>query len=195
MKATTRNSRRQQRSQLQALAASVLFALLPMGAICDTSQPQVSEHELKAALLFRVVKFIEWPASAFGAASAPFVMCVVGDEARARAFQSLQGRLLNGRHVAVRRVTGDMLDLGQCHAAFFPLDTDADVDYALGKMRSAPLLTVGESDAFVNRGGTLALVTRDQRVQFTINLAASKRSQLAVSSQLLQLATVVGEST
>jgi hypothetical protein len=194
MNAAMGRSRGRPRSNVQALAASMLLALLPLCAIAGTSQPQVSEHELKAALLFRVAKFIEWPTAAFGAADAPFVMCVVGDDARARAFQSLQGRLLNGRHVAIRRVTGDMLDLGQCHAAFFPLDTDADVDYALGRMRGAPVLTVGENDAFVTRGGTLALVTREQRVQFTINLAASKRSQLAVSSQLLQLASVIGES-
>jgi hypothetical protein len=186
--------RRTQRSRLYALAATAFLALLPACVISAAPPPQVSEHELKAALLFRVAKFIEWPTGAFGDANAPFVMCVVGDETRMRAFQPLQGKLLNGRHVAVRRVTGDMLDLGQCHAAFFPLDTDADTDYALGKLRGAPVLTVGESDAFVNRGGTLALVTRDQRVQFTIHLAASRRARLNVSSQLLQLATVVGEA-
>ena len=163
-------------------------------SLANSPAMKASDQEVKAALLFRVAKFIEWPSSAFDDAKSPFIMCVVGDELRVQAFETIHGKALNGRLVVVRRITGDMLDLGQCHAAFFPDDSDADVDYALGKLQSAPVLTVGENDAFVRRGGTLALVTRDQRVQFTIHLAASKRAQLKVSSQLLQLADVVGES-
>jgi hypothetical protein len=178
----------------RVIVSSIALATAIPTALAD-SQTKVSDQEVKAALLFRVSKFIEWPTTAFSDAKAPFVMCVVGSESRLRAFQALQSKVLNGRPVAVRRVTGDMLDLGQCHAAFFPDDSDADVDYAFSKLRDAPVLTVGESDAFIHRGGTLAFVTRDQRVQFTIHLAASKRAHLSVSSQLLQLATVVGEST
>ena len=165
------------------------------GSAIAAPQTKVSDQEVKAALLFRVSKFIEWPAAAFSSANASFVMCVVGDESRVRAFQPLQGKSLSGRSVTVRRITGDMLDLGQCHAAYFPEGSDADVDYALGKLRGTPVLTVGESDAFVQRGGVLALVTRDQRVQFTIHAGSAKRAQLSVSSQLLQLATVVGEGS
>jgi hypothetical protein len=189
------NARLEALKNASRLFLSTLALTIAISTALADSQAKVSDQEVKAALLFRVSKFIEWPTSAFSDKNAPFVMCVVGDESRVRAFQPLQNKVLNGRSVAVRRITGDMLDLGQCHAAFFPFDSDADVDYALGRLRGSPVLTVGESDAFVNRGGMLALVTRDQRVQFTIHLAASKRAQLSVSSQLLQLATVVGEST
>jgi hypothetical protein len=161
--------------------------------LCAFAKPPgaVSEHEVKAALLFRVAKFIDWPAEAFTSPSSPFVMCVVGAEAPLRAFNSLEGKQVNAHPIAVRRVTGDMLDLRQCHAAFFPDDGAADVDYALGKLQGVPVLTVGENEQFARRGGSLALVTREQRVRFTINLQASKRAGLIVSSQLLQLATVV----
>jgi len=176
-----------------SIGAIIAFAVFKT-SLANSGELKPSDQEVKAALLFRVAKFIEWPSSAFNDAHSPFVMCVVGDESRVQPFEPIHGKALNGRPVVVRRITGDMLDLGQCHAAFFPDDSDADVDYALGKLQSAPVLTVGENDAFVRRGGTLALVTRDQRVQFTIHLAASKRAQLKVSSQLLQLANVVGES-
>jgi hypothetical protein len=84
-----------------------------------------------------------------------------------------------------------MLDLRQCQIAFFPTNSDADVAYALSKLEGMAVLTVGESEEFAKRGGTLALVTRDQRVGFTVNLSASKRSNLTISSQLLSLATVI----
>jgi hypothetical protein len=189
---TTRTLRPRLPRVAAALACCGVLAA-PLNAF-SSGPPPVSEHEVKAAVLYRVAKFIEWPASSFSGPQGPFVMCVVGAEAPLRAFSSLEGKRINAHPVTVRRVTGDMLDLRQCHAAFFPADSAADVDYALGKLQGAPVLTVGETDEFARRGGSLALVTRDQRVRFTVNLPASKRSGLNVSSQLLQLATVVGES-
>ncbi len=156
--------------------------------------PAVSEHEVKAAILYRVAKFVEWPANSFANRDAPFVVCVVGDEEVVRAFDSLAGKTLNGHNVNVRRVTGDMLDLRLCHAAFFPADGDADIDYALGKLKGVPVLTVGEAENFAHRGGILALFRRDQHVKFALNLPVSRQAGLAVSSQLLQLATVVGHT-
>ena len=156
----------------------------------------VTELQVKAALVFRVAKFINWPAQAFGSASDPFVTCVASHtDAASRAFDDLQGKLLGGRTLVVRRVTGDMLDLRQCHAVFFPADSGSDVDYALGKLEGTPVLTIGEDEAFIKRGGMLALVTRDQRVRFSINLGVTKHAGLEVSSQLLQLATVVGSTS
>lgn len=172
------------------LAGALLFA-----ARANTdSTAAVSEYDVKAALVYRTAKFIEWPGSAFAAAGSPFVTCVVGNAAMLRTFESLDGKVLGKHRVVVRRVTGDMLDLRQCHVAFFPSEAGADVDYALGKLQDAPVLTVGETDEFARRGGILALVTREQRVTFAVNLAASKRAGLTVSSQLLQLATLVEQA-
>lgn len=169
--------------------ASVVLACAPFAASADPAAP--SEHAVKAAVLLRAAKFIEWPAAAFAGPGGPFVVCVVGDEDSARAFDALEGKRVDHRRVVVRRITGDMLDLRQCHAAFFPHDFTADVDYALGKLEGTPVLTVGESNEFAQRGGSLALVTRDHRVNFTINAGALRRAGISVSSQLLQLATVI----
>ena len=151
-----------------------------------------SEIEIKAAMLYRAAKFIEWPKQAFLDDTAPFIVCVVGDSVALQAFEPLQGRTLNGRNVVARRVTGDAIDLHQCHAVFFTREHVKDSDYAIDKLRGLPILTVGEAHDFAARGGMLALLTRDQRVGLTFNLTVSKRAGLTVSSQLLKLSTVVG---
>lgn len=178
----------------RTVAIAIGAAILTMVCGNTRSAPRdnnVSEYEVKAALVYRTAKFIEWPTAAFAATDAPFVLCVVGNNAPLRPFSALDGKVLNSHKVAVRRITGDMLDVRQCHAAFFAQDAGADVDYALGKLQGAPVLTIGESEEFVQRGGMLALVTREQRVRFTINLPDARRAGLAVNSQLLQLATIV----
>jgi len=156
-----------------------------------TGSRSAGEHDVKAAILYRVAKFIAWPSSSFQSDSAPFVVCLAGDTNALLAFDALNGRTIDNRPITVRRVTGDMLDLRQCHAAFFATDSNADVEYALDKLKGLPVLTVGEADEFARRGGMLALVTRDRRVSFEINLSASRTAGLTVSSQFLQLATVV----
>jgi len=182
-------SRARSIKQVACLCLLLLTPSFMLGA-----PPIASEHEVKAAILYRVAKFIEWPANSFANSDAPFFVCVVGDENVLRAFDSLADKTLNGHNINVRRVTGDMLDLRLCHAAFFPADGGADIDYALGKLKGLPVLTVGDAENFAHRGGILALFTRDQRVKFALNLPVSKQAGLAVSSQLLQLATVVGHT-
>ncbi len=178
----------------RSLGAKALLALLLSSVIgsATTAAPPATEHEVKAAMLYRVAKFIDWPAQSFASPGAPFVICVAGNASVLRAFAPLDGRKLNGHIVTVRRVSGDMLDLRQCHAAFFPRDSITDADYALSKLQGMPVLTVGEVEDFALRGGMLALLTRDQRVHFSFNLPVSKQAGLVVSAQLLQLATVVG---
>lgn len=180
-----------------AALALLLSAFCALSFAADAPKPPgaraPAEHDVKAAILYRVAKFIEWPAASFADKRAPFVICVAGDTKALSAFDALNGRAIDGHTVAVRRVTGDMLDLRSCHAAFFAADSNADVDYALDKLKGQPVLTVGEAEEFAKRGGILALVTRDQRVTFAINLPVSRIAGLNVSSQFLQLATVVGQ--
>lgn len=179
---------RASRALLACATSGMLFA--SPSSVADS----ISEQELKAAMLFRAAKFIDWPKSAFADSASPFVLCLVGDQQALDPFESIQNKPIDAHPVNVRQVTGDMLDLRQCHIAYFSTMSTADVDYALGKFAGMPVLTVGETDAFAERGGMFALVTRAQRVQFTINLPATKRAGLVVSSQLLQLATVIGEA-
>jgi hypothetical protein len=184
--------------RLKHYAWATLLTLTPIfllgAAPPQTSPATASEYEVKAAILYRVAKFIDWPTNAFVTRDASFIICVVGDDEVMRAFDSLSGKTLNGHNISVRRVTGDMLDLRLCHAAFFPGESGADVDYTLEKLRGLPVLTVGEAEDFAHRGGILALLTREQRVKFALNLPVSKDAGLVVSSQLLKLATVVGHT-
>ncbi len=177
----------------RVFACAAAAALVWTGCMAAAPTPTVSEYAVKAAVLLKVAKFVEWPAGTFPSDRSTLVICIVGRQAPLPAFESLEKNQLGSHPLDVRLVTGDMLDLRQCQVAFFPTDSGADVDYALSKLEGMPVLTVGETEDFAQRGGILALVTREQRVRFTVNLAASKRSRLTISSQLLNLATVIEE--
>jgi hypothetical protein len=168
-----------------------LFALVttPCSVLGDAAGTH-QEYQIKAAVLYKAAKFVTWPEGSFQPREQRFVVCVVGPEYVLRAFASIEKRPLQGRALTVRRVGGDILDLRRCDAAFFAQESGQDVDYALRGLADSPILTVGETEDFTRRGGILSLITRDDKTQFTIGLAASKRAGLTISSQLLHLATV-----
>ena len=55
------------------------------------------------------------------------------------------------------------------------------------------ILTVADQDGFCQAGGMINLVSVKNRVAFEVNLTATAKARLRVSSQLLKLARVVLE--
>jgi hypothetical protein len=149
----------------------------------------VTEYQVKAAFLYNFAKFVDWPAEAFGAESAAFTLCVLGDEAFASAHESLAGKTVKGRPMAVRRVAS-ATDAGECHMLFVGAadgDEVAPVLAAIGRHT----LTVGETRDFTRHGGVINLTRIDNEIRFEIDRVAGERAGFRFSSQLLKLAIPV----
>jgi hypothetical protein len=54
-----------------------------------------------------------------------------------------------------------------------------------------PILTVGDTEEFINGGGMVRFVETGRRIRFEINPDAVERVSLRVSSRLLRLADIV----
>jgi hypothetical protein len=50
------------------------------------------------------------------------------------------------------------------------------------------VLTVGESDSFLDQGGAINLFKKDGKVRFEVNLNAAQAARLQVNSRVLALA-------
>ncbi len=53
------------------------------------------------------------------------------------------------------------------------------------------VLTVGDASSFTRQGGMVGLITVGDHIDIEINLDASQRAKLKISSRLLNLAKVV----
>ena len=58
----------------------------------------------------------------------------------------------------------------------------------LASLGDAPVLTVGETKGFAERGGMIEFRTQKNKVRFVINAQAAKRAQIRRSARLLDLA-------
>lgn len=173
------------RPWLAVLSAAVAAALLvsPIGAQTVDS----IENDVKAAFLFNFTKFVKWPPTAFTGTSDPINVCAAGDAAVMRAVdRAVSGERVDGRPLRFVAQLPD--DPASCHVLYVGRGSgDRAVRLALAAA-TAPVLTVGESPHFLERGGMIAFVVEDRRVRFDIDLRAAERAGLTVSSKLLRVA-------
>jgi len=157
----------------------------------DDAPAQLAEYQLKAAFLYRLPSFIEWPADSWPVAGDPFYACVLGRDPFGDYLDYFDGKLVRGRRFTVRRIA-TLEDGGVCHLLYISPEGKFDPSSLLPDLRGRYVLTVGEGREFAVRGGIVSFVVAKRRVALTVNLAASRNAGLAISSKLLDVASIVG---
>jgi uncharacterized protein DUF4154 len=172
---------------------SLIFAECPA---CFSQQPPSMEGQVKAAFIYNFAQFIQWPSQAFPDRDTPFTICATGDPFEGILEKTIEGETLNGRRMVVRRVTPTD-NLHGCHLLYIGrLESrrTTEVIEAANHIFAAegiPILTVGDSDEFINVGGMIRFTEVGHRVRFEINPDAAERVSLRLSSRLLRVADVV----
>jgi hypothetical protein len=147
----------------------------------------VEDSTVKAAILFNVARFTEWPTTSFGSDAAPMVLCVVGADPDG-AMERLDGKTLKGRSLRVRAAADG--GLRACHIAYVGPD-HPDLREVVKAAEQFGVLTVSDADRFARKGGMIGLVNEGGKIRFEINLKAAQQAGIKLSSQLLKLASIV----
>ena len=177
---------------MEFLKRIVLFLLLLAAFIFAPldAAPPPNEYALKAVFLYNFVRFIEWPEWAFNSRSDPLVIGIVGpDPFGPLLYEAIAGENYHRRPIQVQHFSGPQ-DIRHCHLLFSSRANAGQVDQILAMAAGGTVLTVGESENFLDHGGMIALVTEQNRVRLRINTAALRGTQLSVSSKLLQVAQI-----
>lgn len=167
------------------------LALFPIDA--SAQEYRSGEYELKAAILFNLVKFVEWPAAAYSSVRSPTVLCTLGRDPFGSALNEFAGNSVNGRPLVIRRLQRDD-DPHGCHLIYISSSERKLLAQLLKALQGGPVLTVGEMEQFATRGGMIQLTVEDKQVHFTINLSVASREQLRIRSNLLALSRIVESS-
>jgi hypothetical protein len=87
------------------------------------------------------------------------------------------------------RVVSGVAALAGCHVLFAGARSAPAA--ALKAVMGRSVLTVGETDRFLDDGGIIALKIVDRRVRFDVSTTNAQRAGLRISAQLLSLAAAV----
>jgi hypothetical protein len=175
------------------LAKTVLVCLAvfagPM-AVAASDAP-ASVYAVKAAILYKITKFVSWPETAYATPDDRLSICLAKNSPFNSAMRSLHGRSVRGRIIEVVTFATPKELGAECQVLFIGQAKDEQVRLLLNQIAGKPVLTVGEGDGFAKRGGIIRMQVESSRINFAINIAASERAGLDISAQLLQLAKIV----
>ena len=159
--------------------------------VSAAEEQPLSEYQLKAAFLIYFPKYADWPSEKFAETNSPIVIAVAGDSKVSEEVQKLiPGRTVRGRELVLKRLASGG-EPAVCHILFIPAAEQEHSRNLLSKLKGGGVLTVGESDDFLERGGIINLMLRDRKVALEVNLSAASDSRIKISSKLLSVASVV----
>lgn len=171
----------------------ILLLLVCLIVRAEPACADSEEHQVKAAMIYNMIRFMDWPEDALPSAAPQFRICVAGKGGLGTAVERLQGKQVKGKTVTVQQISHASAAAG-CQVLVLS-DPDRTVTAALlDKTRSNTVATVAESAGFARSGGMVGFVLQNGKVRFEINPAAAQRHRIRVSAQLLKLAQVVQES-
>lgn len=173
---------------LIVLSAVILFsALFPSGS--------EDEYYRKAALFKVFCQYIQWPKNSdVNDQSKPFVIGVIGSNPFGSILETAYTReenTIKDKKVEIRYIT-KMEEIENCHILFISKSVDNELENILAITRGKPILTIGETKGYAQRGVLFNLFISSNEIRFEINALALRESRLIPSSQLLSVAKIVG---
>jgi YfiR/HmsC-like len=156
--------------------------------------PDSAEYLIKAGFIYNFANLMQWPANTFSSPDSPIVIAIVGTDASGGILDEvLAGKKVAGRPFAVKHLKRGM-DLKGCNIVFVSASETAHLDEILHLVKNLPILTIGETPSFAQRGGIINFVVVDDKVRFEVNVEAAKQADISISSRLLALAKIVPQT-
>lgn len=174
------------RAKVIVFSAALAWLIAPFPAALASQ----SEYALKSVFLYNFCRFIDWPDSAFASPNEPFIIGIIGDDP----FGSLLNEAIEGEKFRNHPIRIDHFrtpgDIKRCHLLFVSHVGAGRLDPILAAVAGKNVLTVSETEDFLNRGGMITLTAEQNRIRLRINLGAIESANLTVSSKLLRVAEI-----
>jgi hypothetical protein len=164
------------------------------GALGSPRALKFDAGALKVAMIGKIAEFVRWPDGAgLDDPERPLEFVILGST-------PLEGRLLSyyrevkiaGHRVFARRAR-DVADVGQPHVLFIASSYEDDLERVVARLKEAPILTVGDTEGFAQRGVAVNLYLVEDQVRFEISRRALHKHRLEASYHLLTLARLVDD--
>lgn len=153
-----------------------------------------SQHDVRAAYLFNFASFIQWSSPTLPERRDAFRYCVTDPGSPvAFALKALVREESSDGKPLLVELRSDPSRLGSCHILYLGEDAPAASAAWLREAAARGVLTVGDNEAFIARGGMVALLLQDRRIVPMIHVERLRKAGLAASSKLLRFARLVNE--
>ena len=170
---------------------TVLLCVLFSSTALAVGQQEERNAQLTALFLYNFVNFSKWPDEAFVDQSSPIKMCLYGHIPFMTYLDAVDGTEIGSRNLSVFRSESLEGIRSGCHVLFVSEDRRAELPNFWNDINYYYVLSVGEQDAFTERGGIINIMRTQDQLAFDINVKNALEAGLYLEADLLDLAREV----
>jgi hypothetical protein len=144
------------------------------------------ERAVRAAYVYNLMQYVDWPDQ-----KSDLVIGFEGDPANGEILRELLNGRTSNSHLIRVVLFPPPQDFQSCNILYLGDGSARDMRRTLDSIRGKAILTVGDSEPFARDGGMVALVNTGDHIRIEVNLDATQRAGVRISSRVLNLATIV----
>ncbi len=150
--------------------------------------------QVKAAFIYNLAYFVNWPKSYVCKDSGTFVIAVLGNDEIAHDLKILtQNEKVLGCNIRVKAYASQS-EIDACRILFVSRSAQTDLKKLLTHAAESGILTVGDWDTFIRQGGMVGLIRKGKRIHLEINIEAARSAGIRFNAKLLKLADIIRTS-
>jgi hypothetical protein len=178
--------------RLRRAGRLVALALVAVGlatsAVAQDAIVSQREYNVKAVSLYAFGRYVTWPDAAFESKDSPVVIGVLGGNPFGDALERIAAKkTLNGRPMVIKQLGGPN-EVAGAHIVFVTRTVTPEVEAEVLRLTSGkPVLVVGETPGFADRGGIVNFFLSGANIKFELNPERGAECQLHLDAKLLSL--------
>ncbi len=174
------------------ITSTLIIIILPEKSYAE--KILAKEYFLKAAFLYNFSRLVDWPEKKYQSASAPFNLCLMGNDPFGKALRSIRNKKVQGHPLIIRRFI-NLEEISECEILFISQSEKKKLTKLLNSAQKNSVLTVSEITGFAQQGGHIRFyLSHEKKLKLEINPNSIANSGLKISSRILTLATLVSSS-
>jgi len=153
---------------------------------------QASIYVLKAVYLEKFSRFITWPEeSLIDKTSEPFIISVIGETPLTKNLEQIYAiQEIKNKRVIIKKIK-HLNEIQDSHILFIAESEKKNIDKIIEITKQQPILTIGETEGFAEKGVLINFFETNNKLRFEINETAVLKSPLQMSFYLLNSARIV----
>jgi hypothetical protein len=162
------------------------------------------EYQIKAAFLYNFIMFTDWPKEKMSDDNEPIIIGIIGKDPFGDAFEPVKDKNVKGKNVVIELFKGleelkeadkknfqehpQIDSIKKCHVLFISSSEKKWLSEVIDGVKDNSILTVTDTEGFIEAGGIINFTVEEKKVGFEVNLIATEKAKLKISSKLLRLA-------
>jgi hypothetical protein len=176
-----------------ALNLSLVLSLHLFAPIAFAQKASSRAYVIKAGFIYNFTRFIKWPSQSTSEENYKYNICVVGDNPFGSILHRLEEKYRLKEHPLKIRLDVSRYNFQGCHILFIGFSERFNVEQIVEQTQNLPIITLGDTEGFADRGVNINLLVIENKVQFEIGKQCLDSKGFRISSELLDLATRVVE--